>query len=160
MKILGIDLAGKEKNETGICLLTEKGSSAKIVFSDNEILEEVEKTKPDLIAIDAPFSFPTQGYFRDSDILLKRSGFKPLSPLFPGMKPLVKRAIKLVNILSKKYRVIEVFPSATEKILELEKKKRANPHEYDALLCALTGKYYLEGKYNAIGKEKIIIPTS
>jgi len=115
----------------------------------------VEVIEPDIIAIDAPFSFPEEGYYRDSDKKLQELGFKPLSPRFPGMQPLVERAMKLVSELRENYRVIEVFPRATEGILGLGEKKT---HEYDALLCALTGKYYFQGKFRAVGKEEIIVP--
>ncbi|MFQ6055669.1 MAG: hypothetical protein ACE5J3_06785, partial [Methanosarcinales archaeon] len=120
----------------------------------------IEKIKPDLIAIDAPFSFPKTGYFREGDSLLRKEGFHPLSPKFPGMQPLVKRAIKIVKILREKnYKVIEVFPRASEKILGLDKEKKANKHEYDALLCALTGKHYLQGKFRSFGREGIVVPN-
>ncbi len=160
MKIIGLDLAGKDKNPTGFCLLTETGSKTKVLYKDEEILKEIDFIKPDLICIDAPFGFPKSGYWRNGDKALLQQGFKPLSPIFPGMKFLVNRAIKIVSILkNKKYKVIEVFPRATEKILGLKQAENTNEHEYDALLCALTGKYYLEGNYKVLGKEfKIIVP--
>ncbi|MBI4176370.1 MAG: DUF429 domain-containing protein [Candidatus Aenigmarchaeota archaeon] len=160
MKIVGIDLAGKDRNPTGFCLLTKEGSKAKLLHSDNEILYEIEKIKPDIIAIDAPFSFPEDGHFRDSDVQLRKLGYSPLSPSFPGMQPLVKRAMALIRVLQKKYRVIEAFPRAAESILGLERNKTADKDQYDALLCALTGKHYLEGRYESVGKEKIIIPQA
>lgn len=159
MKVIGIDLAGLEKNPSGFCILTGKGSEAKILYYDSDIIKEIEREDPDVIAIDAPFSFPDEGYFRDGDFLLKKEGHSPLSPKFPGMQPLVKRAIKLVRILrEKRHVVIEVFPRATENILSLSRERGVNKDQYDALLCALTGKHYLEGKFKVLGKEKIIIP--
>ena len=55
-----------------------------------------------------------------------------------------------------KYKVIEVFSRASEKILGLSKEPRKNKDEYDALLCALTAKAYLEGNYEDL--DGIIIP--
>ncbi len=156
MKIIGIDLAGKDKNPTGFCIMIDKETKVMLLHSNEEILKAVEEIGPDVVAVDAPFSFPEDGYYRDSDQKLQEEGFKPLSPRFPGMRPLVERALKLVPELRKNYRVIEVFPRATEKILGLEEKKT---HEYDALLCALTGKYYFQGKFRAIGKEEIMVPS-
>jgi len=159
MLSFGVDLAGLDKNPTGLCMLADKSSKTWIAHSDSEILEKTDEFKPDIIAVDAPFSFPDAGYFRDSDKKLQEMGFKCLSPKFPGMQPLVKRAIILVKELRNKgYRVIEVFPHATEKITGLNKSEDANEHEHDAMLCALTGKYCLEGKFVEIGKEKIIVP--
>ena len=86
-----------------------------------------------------------------------KNGFKPLSPLFKGMQPLVERAKELVKILKdKNYEVIEVFSKATEEILGLKKDEKANDHEYDSMLCALTGKAYLDKKYENL--DGIIIP--
>ena len=59
MKIIGIDLAGSEKRKTGICVLNEKlEANCFCVFKDKEILDLIEKERPDLIAIDAPLSLP------------------------------------------------------------------------------------------------------
>lgn len=168
MKIVGIDLAGKESNETGFCVLEINRSelakkipkistTTKTLFYDREIIDEVEKANPDLVCVDAPLNFPEEGYLRRSDKLLKEEGFKPLSPLFPGMKPLTRRGRMLAKILrGKKFKVLEVFSKASEKILGLDKTKAANEHEYEALACALTGKAYLQDRYRDL--DGLIIP--
>jgi len=157
MKVVGIDLAGKSENPTGFCLLTESGSQTKLLFSDMEILREIEEVKPDCIAIDAPFWLPRVGAWRPSDEKLLRRGFQPLSPLLPTMRLLTLRASHLVKVLKERgYKVIEVFSNASEKVLGLSKEPRKNQDEYDALLCALTAKAYLEGKYEDL--DGIIIP--
>ena len=167
MRIIGIDLAGLETNETGFCVLdvtdTEKKDKIQVkrLLYDREILNEIEEKnsekKIDVIAIDAPFAFPKNGLYRSGEIKLMNRGFKPLSPLFPGMKPLTRRAEMLVKILRNKgFNVIEVFSKASEKIFGLDRSKAANKDEYDALVCALTGKEYLKGKYEDL--DGIIIP--
>ncbi len=161
MKVAGIDLAGKPENQTGFCLLTEDGSETKILHTDLDILKEIKKTKPDLIAVDAPFWVPKTGNqvvpWRNAEELLMKRGFRPLSIAFPTMQLLANRAKHLVSVLRERgYKVIEVFPRATEIILNVSKEYRKNEDEYDALLCALTGKYYLEGKFEDL--DGIIIP--
>jgi predicted nuclease with RNAse H fold len=157
MKIVGLDLAGKDTNPTGFCCIDHGKVSTKTLLSDRQILNEIDDIKPDLIAVDAPFDFPKQGYFRESDILLKKRGFKPLSPMFPGMRVLVERAKMLVKILRDRgYKVVEVFPRATEEILGFKKDEKANEHEYDALLCAVAGKNYLNQNFEDL--DGIIIP--
>jgi predicted nuclease with RNAse H fold len=157
MKVVGVDLAGKSENPTGFCLLTEQGSETKILYSDLDILNEIELTKPECIAIDAPFWLPKFGAWRPAEEKLLKRGFQPVSPLFPTMRILVIRASKLVKeLVQRKYRVIEVFSGASEKILGLSKEPRKNKDEYDALLCALTAKAYLKGNYEDLGG--IIIP--
>lgn len=163
MVVVGIDLAGKPENPTGFCILWTKrdGSSekteCKILYKDEEILEEIDKIKPECIAIDAPFYLPRNGPWRGSEQQLLKRGFRPLSPILPTMRLLTLRARQLIKILHKKgYKVIEVFPRATEKILGLSKEKGKNKDKYDALLCALTAKAYLKGNYEDLNG--IIIP--
>lgn len=157
---VGVDLAGLEKNPTGFCKLEfgdREKTDVKILFSDKDIIREVKESKPNIVCIDAPLSLPKTGYFRRSEMILRSRGFKPLSPMFPAMKTLAKRGMMLqARIEQMGIKVIEGFPQATEKILGLEKEWRVNEHKYDALLCALTGKYYLLGKYELVGGETII----
>jgi predicted nuclease with RNAse H fold len=157
MKVVGIDLAGKSKNPSGFCFLIESRAQTKLLYSDLEILREIESVKPKCIAIDAPFWLPKVGAWRPCDEKLLKKGYKPLSPILPTMRLLTLRAFHLVRVLKeRKYNLIEVFPRATEIILGLSKEPRKNEHEYDALLCALTAKAYLEGRYEDL--DGIIIP--
>ncbi len=158
MIVIGIDLAGKDKNPTGFCVLSDK-TETKSLFTDDEIINEVLRIKPDLVAIDAPLSFPTSGYYRQCEELLSERGFKPLSPLFPYMRILVERGVKLKNEFEKSgIKVIEVYPKAGESILGLNRSAHANEHEYDALVCALTGRCFLQGNYEDLSG--IIVPKA
>ena len=157
MRVVGIDLAGKPENPTGFCSLTDSGTETTLLHTDMEIINEIDKIKPDCIAIDAPFWLPRTGIWRSSDEKLLRRGFQPISPAFPTMRLLVIRASHLVKILRERsYNVIEVFSNASEKVLGLSKEPRKNQDEYDALLCALTAKSYLEKKYEDL--DGIILP--
>jgi uncharacterized protein len=152
MKVVGIDLAGKFENPTGFCSLSDDGTDIKLLYKDDEILEEIERIKPDCIGIDAPFWLPQSGIWRPSDLKLLARGINPVSPLLPNMRMLTLRAANLVKILRERnYRVIEVFANASEKILGLSKEPRKNKDEYDALLCALTAKAFLEDNYEDLG---------
>jgi predicted nuclease with RNAse H fold len=191
MKILGIDLAGSEKRKTGICILNEElEANCFYLFKDKEILDLIEKEKPDLIAIDAPLSLPkgrkslkrrSKIHFRKCDRELWSFGIKFFPITLGPMRKLTERGIKLRKILEKKYKVIEVYPGATQDILKIPRKqkglkklkkgleklgikilkKNLNGDELDAITSALTGFLYLRGKYIAIGDEKesqIILP--
>ena len=46
MRILGIDLAGKEENETGICILDGDKFSLSTIHTDKEILKLADKLEP------------------------------------------------------------------------------------------------------------------
>ncbi|MEM5804895.1 MAG: DUF429 domain-containing protein [Candidatus Aenigmatarchaeota archaeon] len=169
MKVVGVDLAGKQENATGFCLLITPGKEAplgrtmtRLLSTDAEIMREIEDAKPDCIAIDAPFWLPPDiggkmQPWRNSELMLMKRGYRPISTALPTMKILALRAMKIVRELRDKgYRAIEVFPAATENILGISKQPRKNQDEYDALLCALTAKMYMDGRYEDLGG--IIIP--
>jgi len=161
MRVVGLDLAGKSANPSGFCLLTDEGSETKLLHSDEEIIAEIAKARPECIAIDAPFWLSDVNYnikpWRRSDELLMRRGFQPISCMLPSMQALAMRARELVIFLrSKNLLVIEVFPKAAERALGLSKELRKNQDEYDALLCALTAKHFLDGNYEDL--EGVIVP--
>jgi predicted nuclease with RNAse H fold len=191
MKILGIDLAGSEKRKTGICILNENlEANCFCVFKDKEILNLIKKEKPDLIAIDAPLSLPkgrkslkrkSKIHFRECDRELWKFGIKFFPITLGPMRKLTERGIKLRKILEKKYKVIEVYPGATQDILKIPRKQKGLEKlkkglekigikilkekvcgdELDAITCAFTGFLYLKEKFLAIGDEKegqIILP--
>ncbi len=166
MRAIGIDLAGKPENPSGFCTLIEEGGSSttetKLLYSDADMLAEIERVKPNCIAIDAPFWLPRGvgglvAPWRNCEQLLFKRGFRPLSPALPTMQQLAERALKIVRELrAKGYTVIETFPRAAEIILGLSKEPRKNQDEYDALLCALTAQAFLKGAFENL--DGIVIP--
>ena len=163
--IAGIDLAAKPKNATGICIFYEPGNYELFTLHDDEeIISLVNGIKAEVIGIDAPLMKKIR--IREADKILKKYGAMP--PTFPGMKKLCRRAMKIVEKLHGE--IIEVFPTATAKILGIYDKdyrkmaeklkiKVKNKHELDAYLAAYTVYLYKKGKGLAVGsEEKIIIP--
>lgn len=162
-KIAGIDLAAKPKNPTGMCFM-QGDYKLLTVYEDKEILNEINEEKPDIVAIDAPLMEKIR--IREADKILKKYGAMP--PTMASMTMLTKRAMRLVKNFD--MAVIEVFPTATAKILgfyDKDYKKMArflgievkNEHELDAYISAYTAYLYLNGKAIEVGKkEKIIIP--
>jgi len=193
MIVIGIDLAGSEKRNTGICVLNENlEANCFVVHTNKEILKLIEKFKPDLIAIDAPLSLPKgrksldekeKIHFRECDRKLLELGIKFFPITLGPMRVLTKRGIKLRKFLEKKgYKVIEVYPGATQDILKIARKsvslkklrnglkklgikieKRKLTHdELDAITAAFTGYLHLKGKTISLGDEKegvIVIPS-
>lgn len=177
MKIVGIDLAGLERNDTGFCVLEEKRASVSILHSDMQITAAIEREKPGLVCIDAPLTFP-RGTERAADSALRKYGAIP--PTTGGMVYLNKRGVALREALEKRFPLIEVFPTATAKILgyhdtepsKMQKgllslgitgdpeKRYLTKDEADAISAALTGYLYLLGKTEQVGDEegKITIP--
>ena len=54
---MGIDLAAKPENPTGVAVLQSKSVKASPVFTDSEISEEIGDSNPALVAIDGLLGF-------------------------------------------------------------------------------------------------------
>ena len=175
MKVVGIDLAGKEENPTGICVLSQDKVVLKTRYNDEEIIKEVRSINPSLIAIDAPLSLPkgrcclekdckcaVGGHFRSAEREIRPYG-RVLPLTFQGMKMLTLRGNKLVKELEKEFEVIETHPRTSQKILGFNDLKedlnriyklpdKTTEHELDAVLSAITGFLYLKGCYIELGE--------
>ncbi|MEM5878919.1 MAG: DUF429 domain-containing protein [Candidatus Aenigmatarchaeota archaeon] len=134
MRIVGIDLAGSEKQTTGFCFMDENLNCKTLALhSDKEIIEESLKRNPDIISIDAPLSLPKgrktieqKGpHLRacDRELIKMKIKFFPIT-LGP-MRSLTKRGMKLKKFFERKgYKVIESFPGAAQDILGISRKKK------------------------------------
>lgn len=178
MKIVGVDLAGNPSNDTGLCLLTVDGSKSvktEILHSDEDILKRIHEIKPDVIAIDAPLIF--SGDKRQCDHILREYGTLPVT--LRGMEILAIRGANLSKKLED-FKVIEVFATATGKILGLYDKDTRRVQkmlisagiegdigtrfltrdELDSIFAALTGFLHLDGKTKTVGDAggEIVVP--
>ena len=59
MLTVGLDLAGVEGRPTGFCVLKDMNAETSLVYKDEEIINSIEMSKPEAVAIDAPLSLPT-----------------------------------------------------------------------------------------------------
>ncbi len=153
MKVAGIDLAAKERNPTGVCVV-EKDVRCATVRGDWEILGAVGLA--DVVAIDAPL---TEGEpYRDGERELIRRGFRPLPTNMKSMRALRERAMGLAEALrSGGATVIETFPGAfRHPILDVKIVRQRlgihNRHERDALLCAIVAHAYVRGEAQKLGE--------
>jgi predicted nuclease with RNAse H fold len=133
-KVVGIDLAGSPKRNTGICTLKKDNITfCTIVHTDQEIIDYVEKENPTLIAVDAPLNLPpgrksiedkNGEHFRPCDRELLRRGI-PFFPITLGpMRLLTERGIRLKKALTPHgYSVIEVYPGAAQDIWHTGRKQ-------------------------------------
>ncbi len=132
--VVGIDLSGSPKRNTGICALRKDHITfCAIVHTDQEILDYVQKEDPALIAVDAPLNLPpgrksiedkTGEHFRPCDRELLQRGI-PFFPITLGpMRLLTKRGIHLKRVLARRgYSVIEVYPGAAQDIWHTGRKQ-------------------------------------
>lgn len=173
---VGVDLAGSKRNWTGLCRMTvDLFCETSKVKRDEEIIQYILDTDPEVVAVDAPLCRPPPNtHLRKCDRCLIEMGIHILPPTLLGMKMLTERAIDLKERLSEMgYRVIEVYPAGSLKVLGLLKKKLGvedlkkklleigvkglkqdrleSVDEIDAVLCALTGIAYLIRKYIQLG---------
>lgn len=181
MRVVGIDLAGSPKNASGFALLVNKHVKCKLLHEDDEIMREVIKACPELIAFDAPLSLPKQGAWRLCDYELRPYGTLPLTT--KGMLMLANRAMRLAERMRNVgFTVIEVFSTATAKILgyysqnmtEMQKKllkmglkgdvekRMLTKDEIDAISAAITAYFHLQRLTKKVGDARegqIVIPN-
>ncbi len=163
---MGIDLAAREKNPTGVAIMEGNSFTAFNLFSDSEILDFVENENPQIVAIDAPMTLQD----RYAEKYLKKYGAMSLK--VPGIRALAKRGLKLREELRNRgFEVIEVFPTATAKILGFYRRPKIemlhyfsnfringarNEHEVDAIIAAYTAYLYVLGKCRSV--DGVVIP--
>jgi predicted nuclease with RNAse H fold len=178
VRIVGIDLAGLDANPSGFALLERRRFTTQNLYTDEELLDRCEASRPAVVAIDAPLSLPRRGGLREADLSLIKRGFRVFSPKFGSMRSLTKRGSALAKKIRKMgIKVIEVHPRTSGLLLfgTAERKKwmkklkqlgfkfdgGGSRHEVDAALAALTGLLYLKGKVEKVGRPEegiIIIP--
>ncbi|MBX5320597.1 MAG: DUF429 domain-containing protein [Candidatus Bathyarchaeota archaeon] len=180
--IIGIDLAGKEKNPTGFAVWENARVKTCLIYTDNEILERVSCVNPTIVAIDAPLKLPKRGILRKVDEMLIKKGYRVFPPGLPAMKTLTLRAVRLNKLITEKgLKTIETHPASTRKALNMPTKdwetiqailksmgvrgtleeRRLTPHELDAVTAALTGYFHTQGLTEALGDEEegyVIVP--
>jgi predicted nuclease with RNAse H fold len=181
VKVVGIDLAGNPKNDTGFCIMQITGDkktvSTSILHSDAEIIEKLKKVAPDLTAIDAPLTF--DGQARRCDDLLRDYGALPVT--LRGMETLAKRGVKLAELMRESdIKFVETHAVSTAKILGLHAKNETVMQknlinsgmegsimermlckdEVDAIFAAIAACLHLENKTTAVGDARgtIMIP--
>ena len=108
MSVVGIDLAGTEKRQTGFCILDKMKAYTTVVYTDKEIIDKIKEVKPKIITIDAPLSLPkgrksieerTNIHLRECDRELLKRGIKFFPITLGPMRKLTTRGIRLKKIL-------------------------------------------------------------
>jgi predicted nuclease with RNAse H fold len=181
-KVVGIDLAGSLKRSTGICTLEKDNLIlCSVIHTNQEIFNYIEKTKPTLIAIDAPLNLPpgrksiedrNGEHFRPCDRELLRRGIRFFPITLGPMRLLTERGIRLKRALTARgYTVVEVYPGAAQDIWKIGRKqdglsrlrkglqrlgvkglpKKMSGDELDAVTAALVGQWFLRGKAEVLG---------
>lgn len=170
--IIGIDLAGSEKRNTGFCLLSnnsidktnKKTTNVEILYSDKQILDRIKKfkTKIKIIAIDAPLSLPkgrkniddrNNVHFRQCDLGLRKLGIKFFPITLGPMRMLTKRGMKLkqkIEKISKRIKVIEIYPGASYDVFGLDRKNKQQIIKFMKKFVKITRRSYTQDELDAV----------
>ena len=157
------------------------------VLSDEEILDLVRETHPDLVPADAPMSLPpgrtslsdrNAEHLRPCDRELQRMGIRFFPITLGPMRMLTERGLKLkAEMEAMGFRAVECYPGAAQDVWGIPRKqnsmpgllkglrkmgvrglkKTANNHELDAVSGALAGRWFLLGKGEMLGGEDGIV---
>ena len=136
-RVVGIDLSGSEKRNTGWALLEGKHIQTDLLKTDEEIIETTAKANPDLISIDSPLSLPRGrdctkdsckcrrfGIFRKAERTLRSRGVYVFPSLIRSMQSLTERGIRMRKEFERRgFSVIESYPGAAQDILRIIRKK-------------------------------------
>ncbi|MCR8453752.1 MAG: DUF429 domain-containing protein [Crenarchaeota archaeon] len=187
-RILGLDPSGRDGKSSGFCLIYDSEIIAIGEFKTlSYLIEYIYLLKPELVAIDSPLNYPSEGPYRKCDLLLKKNALNPLPLNMPGMRQLIERALKIINVLEDiNAKYIETFPAGALRMLGFRKPKslkerkryferirtlfslrsivnasKLTKDEFDAFICAVTGYAFTIGQYREYASEdcKIILPV-
>jgi len=186
--IMGIDLAGSEKRNTGWAILKSGEFESGIIHTDKEIMALVKSHKIKKVVIDAPLTLPKgrksiddkdNNHFRECDIKLRKESIRFFPVTLGPMRKLTKRGMALKKKMEKLgIKVFEGFPGASYDLLGVQRKDKkairkllrkfkfpapdATQDELDALILLLTLYLKEKGKYRSFkGKDgEIIAPSS
>ena len=179
--VLGVDLAGVPHRPTGLCSLRKMEALTMLVYTDEDIMNAINREKPKLVTIDAPLELPpgrksihqkNDQHFRPCDLELRRRKI-PFFPITLGpMRSLTERGIELKKKVKKKgVPVVEIYPGGAQDIWGIPRARRdreglrgglgrlgikglrrdCSDHELDAATAALVGCLYLQGKAEIYG---------
>lgn len=134
-RVVGIDLAGSERRDTGFCVMDSlMKCSTLVLHTDQEIINQTLAARPRVVSVDAPLFLPKgresldkrgPPHFRECDreLIRLRIKFFPIS-LGP-MRMLTARGIRLrATLEGSGLEVIESFPGAIQDILGIPRKQR------------------------------------
>jgi predicted nuclease with RNAse H fold len=170
MRLIGIDLAARTTNVSGIATYEDGRIRTYSVYSDENILEIIKNFKPDVVAIDAPLVVVDKP-FRSAEKEMQQLGYKLLPLNMPDMLDLAKRASSIKYAVENITKLIECHSSSTKKALNVNNTKELknvkflnivkNEHESDAIFAVVTALFFKENNYDSFGDDEegyIIIP--
>ncbi len=152
LTVVGIDLSSSEKRPTGFVVYDGRRWRGELVYSDDEIVEKTLAASPDVVAIDAPLSFPpNKRGLRECERALRAMGVHVYPPMMPSMAGLTERGVRLADVLRDSLahgEVIETYPGGAQVVLGLPRKK-------EDLLGLMEGLVAMGVRLDAIAGESV-----
>ena len=135
-KVVGIDLAGSEKRNTGFCRLEGNHAEVSVLHTDHEILQAFGEGVR-VAAIDAPLSLPRgrcclrdncpcmgKAHFRVCDLELRAMKIKFFPITLGPMRQLTLRGLGLKEKLERRgVQVFETYPGAAQDLWGIPRQK-------------------------------------
>ncbi len=187
LTVLGLELAGSPRRPTGVCILRDARAETAVVYTDEDILRTVGRSRPELVPVDAPLSLPegrktihdrAGGHFRPCDQALRDLGIRFFPITIGPMRMLTERGMNLRDRIEEMgCRAVECFPGAAQDVWEIPRKQHdleglragltglgvegitaeMSDHELDAVTAALTGRWFLNGRGEMLGGDGGIV---
>jgi predicted nuclease with RNAse H fold len=170
MRIVGINLATFDNHATGVSELEEGKIRTFSVYKDPDIIEIVDRFKPEVVVFDTPITLSTEPY-RCAEKEMLSMGYEPEPQNMENNKHRIKRAINLKKNMDEHIKVIETHLPSVKKALNLDDPKKLqnvrvmnimkNQFEKDSVFAAVTGLFYLDNLYHQFGDEEeghVILP--
>ena len=141
--VVGIDLTGSEKRESGWASVVGTTLTTELVATDAELIEKTHLAAPVLVSVDSPLSLPAgrltefdddpgrdrYGIVRQVERQLRKRGINVYPALLPSMQRLTHRGVELAAKLRRMgIPVIESYPGAAQDILGIPRKKTSVRH--------------------------------
>lgn len=145
LTVVGVDLAGSPNRPTGFCV-AKKNHVIKldILYRDEEIISEIKKANPVVIAIDAPLAIPlsrksiedrNSAHLRECDRELLKMKIKFFPITLGPMRKLTVRGMEIKSELdSLGFDVIETYPGAVQDILGIPRKNKGVENLKESLI--------------------------
>ncbi len=174
-KVAGVDLSASPRRKTGVAVLAAQRGRHELVELTtvhggvDDIASLIISHAPSLVVIDAPLAPPPRGHgFRLAELAAMRLGARLLPLTLPSMQALLRRGVRLRQLLGVVAEVAETHPrsalrvsgcGAAEllKLLGIEAPPGAGKDEVDALLAAAVGAGLIEGYTVSLGPDTFLL---
>ncbi|MEN3048609.1 MAG: DUF429 domain-containing protein [Candidatus Caldarchaeales archaeon] len=183
-RVVGVDLTATPRRSSAAAFVAGSRASVEGLRGDDEIFRRIAEFGAELVAIDAPLSWPRSGRgLRECDRAVRRLGVGILPPVLGPMRLLTSRAVALSGELrSAEIEAVEVYPRAVQRLMgwvgrgekpgpetlrrllrafQVSVEVEADEHAIDALTCAWVAVLRLRGEAVELGDPEegtIVLP--